>query len=78
MAIAHPITDIFIFPSSHTQLTIQGKIGYMLRLEEAIIRAITRIIKRKIKTASRFNERTPQNNSNKSTNQMQQFLQFLS
>ena len=26
-------TDIFLFPSSHTQVKIQGKIGYMFRLE---------------------------------------------
>ena len=45
------ITDIFLFPSSYTQLTILGKIGYMFRLEQAIVRPVTRILKRKITTA---------------------------
>jgi len=47
------IEDIFLFPSSHTQVTIQGTIRYMLHLEKAIIRPIKRTLKRKtFKTAS--------------------------
>jgi hypothetical protein len=43
---------ILVFPSSHTQLIIKGKIGYMFRLEQAIIRSITRTLEGN-KTASR-------------------------
>jgi hypothetical protein len=35
------------------QFTIQDKIGYMFRLEQAVIRLITGALKRKIKTRSR-------------------------
>jgi hypothetical protein len=47
------ITDIFIFQSSHTQLTIQGKIGYMCRLEQTFVRPVIRILKN-LKLGSRF------------------------
>jgi hypothetical protein len=47
------ISDIFLFPSNLTELTIQGKLGNIFWLEQAIIRPVTRILKRKIKTASR-------------------------
>lgn len=40
-------TDIFLFPSSHAQLTIHGKIRSMFRLEKAIIRFTTGTLKRK-------------------------------
>jgi hypothetical protein len=48
-----PRTNIFIFPSSHTQLKVQGKIGYMVWLKQATIRPRTIALKEKIKTASR-------------------------
>jgi hypothetical protein len=41
------VPDIFLSPSSHTQLKIQGKICYIFRLEQAIIRPITETLKRK-------------------------------
>jgi len=44
-----PVTNMFLFPSSYTQLTIQGNISYMFRLEEAIIRPINETIKKKVK-----------------------------
>jgi hypothetical protein len=47
------ITDIVLLPSSHIQLPIEDKIGYVFRLEQAIIRPITIALKRKSKTGSR-------------------------
>jgi len=38
------ITDIFLFSSTPLQLIIQGKMGYMLWLEQAIIRFVTRTL----------------------------------
>jgi hypothetical protein len=37
-------TDIVLCLISHIQFKIQGKIGYMFRLEKAIIRPITRTL----------------------------------
>jgi hypothetical protein len=37
----------FYFPSCHTQLTVEGKIGYMFRLEQVIIGPLTIILKKK-------------------------------
>lgn len=36
--------DVFLFPSNHTQLTIQGRRGYMFRLGKAIMRPLTRTL----------------------------------
>jgi hypothetical protein len=44
---------IYFFPSSHAQLIVHCKIGYMLRPVQAIIRPITIILLRKIKIAIR-------------------------
>jgi len=47
------IYKYFFFLSSHTQLTVNCKIGYMFRVVQAIIRPITITLQRKIKISIR-------------------------